>query len=264
MICARESTRRAICSSRLRDLGIAVHSYHDRKLRIPAAWRPLKSEPKFLRGWATELLPDLEQPTAPQWLTTGKNLAKDLTGIDLTVMQCPSDIAERTFALHAEIPDRNETAPQSTARLAQRHDAVLRILPTANFLGVFGTTEADEQGLPTGVAEREASDGPVVHDRRVRWSDLERGASVTLLVGERTMSKAPATWLGVDAEGEDAQCRLVGSAMTHPNCSECDECEFSSRHSGGVNFLWGDGHVALLEDDVDQSIYRQYSQRSVH
>jgi prepilin-type processing-associated H-X9-DG protein len=49
--------------------------------------------------------------------------------------------------------------------------------------------------------------------------------------------------------------------MTRPNCGECDECEFSSRHSGGANFLWADGHVDLLADDVETAVYRQYSQR---
>jgi prepilin-type processing-associated H-X9-DG protein len=128
-------------------------------------------------------------------------------------------------------------------------------LPTANYMGVFGTTEADDE--PTTLP----SDGTIVHDRRVRMADLERGTSRTLLVGERTMAMVPSTWLGVDASGEDAQCRLVGSAMTRPNCEECDECEFSSRHSGGTNFLWADGHVELIADDVETALYRQYSQR---
>ena len=77
------------------------------------------------------------------------------------------------------------------------------------------------------------------------------------------MARAPSTWLGVDVLGEDAECRLVGSAITRPNCEECDECEFDSRHPGGVNFLWADGRVGLVSDSVDTAVYRQSSQRFV-
>jgi prepilin-type processing-associated H-X9-DG protein len=85
--------------------------------------------------------------------------------------------------------------------------------------------------------------------------------SRTLVVGERTMARVPSTWLGVDLRGEDAACRLVGSAMTHPNCRECDECEFASRHAGGANFLWADGRVDLLSEAIDSAEYRRLARR---
>ena len=101
----------------------------------------------------------------------------------------------------------------------------------------------------------------MIAGRPVRFADLRRGLSHTLLVGERTMAMIPSTWLGVDIQGEDATCRLVGSAITQPNCTDCDECEFASRHVGGVNFLWADGHVDLLSEDIDPAEYRQLARR---
>jgi prepilin-type processing-associated H-X9-DG protein len=131
----------------------------------------------------------------------------------------------------------------------------LASLPTANYVGVFGTLEADE----TFPAPR--GDGPIVGDRAVRFSDLERGQSKTLLVGERTTAMVPTTWLGVNFHGEDAACRLVGSAMTSPNCDFCDECEFASRHSGGANFVWADGHVSLVPAEIDADEYQALAKR---
>jgi prepilin-type processing-associated H-X9-DG protein len=95
----------------------------------------------------------------------------------------------------------------------------------------------------------------------VRYADLERGQSHTLLVGERTTAMVPSTWLGVDFRGEDAACRLVGSAITTPSCETCDECEFGSRHSGGSNFAWADGHVTLVDDNIDPAEYQQLAKR---
>jgi len=95
----------------------------------------------------------------------------------------------------------------------------------------------------------------------VRFADLQRGQSHTIIVGERTTAMVPSTWFGVHFRGEDAACRLVGSAMTNPNCETCDECEFGSRHSGGSNFVWGDGHVSLLMHDIDPHEYQILAKR---
>jgi prepilin-type processing-associated H-X9-DG protein len=91
--------------------------------------------------------------------------------------------------------------------------------------------------------------------------DLQRGQSHTIIVGERTMAMVPTTWFGVDFHGEDAACRLVGSAITAPSCEFCDECEFASRHSGGSNFVWADGHVSLVSSDIDVEAYRTLAKR---
>ena len=182
---------------------------------------------------------------------------------------CPSDIIEPIFGLREEEDDEDEDDEHFTASLRSRSaiatkqtsPANLMYLPTATYVGVFGTVEADEitddevirNGTPT------VGDGSVVHDRRIRLAHLRRGTSKTILVGERTMAMVPSTWLGVDMRGDDAPCRLVGSAMTRPNCEDCDECEFSSRHRSGVNFLWADGRVALVADAVDSKTYQDSS-----
>ena len=76
------------------------------------------------------------------------------------------------------------------------------------------------------------------------------------------MARVPSTWLGVDFRGEDAACRLVGNAETSPNHPTCDECEFDSRHPDGANFLWGDGHVRLISENIDSVEYRRLARRS--
>lgn len=264
VIHAREAARRTTCCIQLRELGIAVHAYHDRQRKFPTAWRSLTSQSSFVRGWATELLPELGEESVGELLRTPSTAMRQLSNVSLPILLCPSDITEPTFQL---LPDEDVT-PLATVTAARATDeeklsGMPMTLPTASYVGVYGTTEADEQD-PRDVDLDDVvlpSDGTIVHDRRVRMADLERGTSKTLLVGERTMATVPSTWLGVNLAGEDAQCRLVGSAITRPNCDECDECEFSSRHSGGANFLWADGHVELIGDDVETTLYRQYSQR---
>jgi prepilin-type processing-associated H-X9-DG protein len=135
--------------------------------------------------------------------------------------------------------------------------APLMELPTANYVGVFGTIEPDDQIPPP------LGDGTFLCARPVTFAELERGLTNTIIVGERTMAKVPSTWLGIDFAAEDAACRLVGNALTSPNCHSCDECEFDSRHPGGVNFLWADGHVRFISQSIDSVEYQRIARRNL-
>lgn len=258
---ARESARRLECSSNLRELGLAIQQFHGSTGKLPAAWNQA-ADVTTGYGWAVELLPFLEEAGLHQRVSRKVSIVAPqnelLRHTDLSIMRCPSDIAEPTFELFRELP-HPAGAGESEAgdEAAADGETPLVLLPIANYVGVYGTLEADES-FPAP-----AGDGPIVSDCKVRLADLERGQSHTLIVGERTTAMVPSTWFGVDFHGEDAACRLVGSAMTTPNCESCDECEFASRHSGGANFAWADGHVSLIVDDIDTNEYRRLAQRRV-
>jgi prepilin-type processing-associated H-X9-DG protein len=176
---------------------------------------------------------------------------------ELLLMRCPSDIADPSFELMPEPPGGHPHESKSTASSAANAGPLVR-LPAANYVGVYGTLEADETfPAPPG-------DGPIVFGHQVRFADLQRGQSHTIIVGERTTAMVPSTWFGVNFRGEDAACRLVGSAMTSPNCETCDECEFGSRHAGGAHFIWADGHVSLLMDDIPSHEYQALARRRMN
>jgi prepilin-type processing-associated H-X9-DG protein len=260
LMAARESARRMQCTSNLHELGIAVQQYHDMAYKLPSAWT-VASDGTTGYGWALDLLPYIEETDVQKRVARKASItaaANDFVrNTDLPIMRCPSDIAEPTFELFREISHHasarssavSEGAPDTPVT-----DALVS-LPAANYVGVYGTLEADETfPAPKG-------DGPIISDRKVRLEDLSRGQSHTLIIGERTTAMVPSTWLGIDFHGEDAACRIVGSAMTSPNCEPCDECEFASRHSGGANFVWADGHVSLIADDIESYEYQRLAKR---
>jgi prepilin-type processing-associated H-X9-DG protein len=205
------------------------------------------------------LLPYLEQATLSDsldcWVPITSPSVASARETSLGIMLCPSDIAEPSFALYVEEEDA-DNARHALSR-STRASSLIAHLPTANYLGVFGTIEPDDT-FPAP-----AGDGVFVAHQAVRFDDLRRGLSRTLVVGERTMAMVPSTWLGISFRGEDAACRLVGSAITTPNCDPCDECEFSSRHAGGANFLWADGHVGLIPKQTDSAEYRRLARRAL-
>jgi prepilin-type processing-associated H-X9-DG protein len=239
----REGARQVQCRNNLKQIGIALHCYHDAWQTLPAAWQWVAGS-SHAYGWAASLLPLLEQQALYENVDRGVVLsdprndrARESTpGLFL----CPSDIVEPVFPLYAE---------DQPASLVE--------LPTAGYLAVFGTFEADDVLPPP------YGDGPFPGARGVRFAELVRGLSNTVAVGERTMARVPSTWLGIDFRGEDAACRIVGNAETGPNRSGVDECEFGSRHPDHAYFLWADGHVKSIPATVDSAVYRRMAQRAV-
>jgi prepilin-type N-terminal cleavage/methylation domain-containing protein/prepilin-type processing-associated H-X9-DG protein len=256
LMSARETARRLQCTSNLRDIGVAIQQYHQSANCLPAAWSET-SDGISAYGWGICLLPFLEEDGLERRIDNKLPISaienEPLTSLQLSSMLCPSDISEEAFELY---PGRHHESGAETGSPGINHDGKPLVrLPAANYLGVFGTLEADDTyPAPLG-------DGSIIFGRRVRFTELERGQSHTLLVGERTAAMAPSTWLGVNFRGEDAACRLVGSAITSPNCVSCDECEFGSRHSRGANFVWADGHVDLVVDDINSIEYQRLAKR---
>lgn len=252
---SREAARRTQCVNNLKQIGLALHLYHNARDTLPAGMRD-GGDPHTVFGWAIDLLPSLDRPNLANSIDAGLSLADSrhdrARGTTLSFMLCPADVAAPAFTLREEAEGDAEDRP---AAHTSEPGEPLATLPAANYVGVFGTLEADDDWpAPEG-------DGPMIAERGVRFSALRRGLSNTLVVGERIEAMVPSTWFGVDKRGEDAACRLLGSAITQPNCEVCDECEFASRHPGGSNFVWGDGHVSMVSGGVDRDEYRTLARR---
>jgi prepilin-type N-terminal cleavage/methylation domain-containing protein/prepilin-type processing-associated H-X9-DG protein len=243
---AREAARRMDCTSRLRQIGIALHQYHELHGGLPPGWQPEPSDESAF-AWSVALLPLLEQGHVDDLICRHERISSPVHARvrkqSLPIFLCPSDVGAETFSLY---PDDAGAITPAAGPLIE--------LPSANYVAVFGTLEADDVPGWQG-------DGAFLERRSVRFADLSRGLSNTLLVGERTFRKVPSTWLGFDYRGEDAECRIVGNADQGPNRDDADECEFDSRHSGSTNFLWGDGHVQSIADSVDATLYRGWARR---
>ncbi|QDT05918.1 hypothetical protein K227x_43230 [Rubripirellula lacrimiformis] len=270
---ARESARRIQCVDHLREVGLALHTHHDSKRHLPVGWA-FDPTDDYAYGWAVSLLPYLGQDSLAQHVDRSAppdnltNLQARTTSI--AGMLCPSDIAAPSFVMFAESEDDDKehgdhamtlgagSGGDTAAGHADRVELPLIELPTANYVGVFGTLEPDDS-IPAPIG-----DGAFLENRIVRFRDFQRGLSHTLMVGERTMAQVPSTWFGVKLAGEDAAARMVGSTLEGINNRLADECDFSSRHPGGANFLWGDGHVSFVSQQVDLREYHRWAKLRDH
>lgn len=234
---ARESARRVECSNHLKQIGIALHSYHELLGALPPGWRD-DHLMHSAYAWSNGLLPFLEQNAVFNEI----NFSKPLDAPEHLVMaerrvpalRCPSDIAPPLFALYEHNDPSN----------------FLMDLPHSNYVGVFGTLDPDGTSDP--------GNGPFVRNRSVRFIEFVNGQSNVLMIGERTAEQLPATWFGFIYGSEEAQSRVAGYVNHAPGHHDADECEFSSRHTGGAFFLWGDGRASFVSETVDQELYREW------
>ncbi len=251
----RQTAARAACLSQLRQLGLAVHQFHDARRALPIGvvrpynphWPdqfgpPYDPFPKMT--WLTRLLPYIEQEAL--WKSTVQAMAEDPgvskdpphVGLSTRVLQfvCPADSLTAT-----RIPLLNDRAPTS-------------------YLGVAGSN-------------RYLQDGLLYMDSQVKLTDVVDGTSNTLLAGERPHNFAFGLWFGAwYGSGISCDFGATGNAvlgvresgvlalLTRPSpCHDgpysyrrgsladpCSVFHFWSLHPGGGNWLFADGSARFL------------------
>jgi prepilin-type N-terminal cleavage/methylation domain-containing protein len=251
---AREAARRMSCANNLKQIGIALHLYHDAHRRLPPGWTahdPSTGAPHWFGepgwAWSSTILPYMEQNAIYKDLvhfelpiTDPANAAARV--IPISSYRCPTDIGDDTFVLQGGGPYLG-SGGYTPVELA-----------TNNYVGVFGTVDLHFVCPGTECV----GSGVFFLNRGVRFREITDGLSQTFIVGERSSKLAPSTWVGMVTGGEHAPARVVAVATYPPNSEEQPVHyfhNFSSYHVSGTHFLAADGAVRLVGDDIDEAIY---------
>ncbi len=255
---AREAARRTQCRNNLKQLGLALHNYHDAHTRLPSGWIAVDAgvmsahEGLNGAGWGTMILPYIDQGNLYNEFDSSLAIEDPANAnfIDHRIpgFRCPSDPQPDTWEIEEEGNPGN----------------VLAELPIANYVGVFGTEELDGCENAAGVDPVAANgqcqgNGAFFHNSATRISQITDGTSNTLLIGERLTNEANgwySTWPGMVSEGEEAFQRILGSADHPPNDPAAHFDDFSSNHVGGAFFVLGDGSVHFVSENIDEDLYK--------
>jgi prepilin-type N-terminal cleavage/methylation domain-containing protein len=253
----RESASRTQCINNLKQIGLALHGYHDRLGTFPPGYQTAVAAnnadlgPGW--GWAAFLLDDVEQGNLKNQIrfnlqiSDPANAGPRTTTVRLYV--CPSEPLTGTFT----VIDANGNPVCDVAR--------------ANYTamnGVLGVT-----------SDAWDNNGAFIRNTTFRFADVTDGLSTTLFVGERCTNMASTTWTGAvtggvvpaqrypnpaaqlaNAEGPPALVLSHGSRYHIPNDQLVFDADAtSSFHTGGVNFLSGDGSVAFIQASINGIVY---------
>jgi prepilin-type N-terminal cleavage/methylation domain-containing protein len=278
---AREAARRTTCRNNLKQIGIAMHNYHDAYGLFPyGCW----DDDSY--GWGTFLLPYLDQaplfntidfangasypdkgashPLGPvQNVMDGggpKTHDNDDNGGDvvnpnspistpLAVFMCPSSITESRF--NAAMPAKSDyAASNGTAENGMfiRLTDGLNTTPPYTGSGVRALVSVAnvKDGLTSTFAAGEAHD---TDGRKSPTGGTERARGT------------PIYWVGTLWHDEDTLRKTDGLLNVGG-----DDDSFGSVHDGGAHFLMGDGAVRFVSENIasrpdagsDKSLYQVY------
>jgi prepilin-type N-terminal cleavage/methylation domain-containing protein/prepilin-type processing-associated H-X9-DG protein len=251
---SRENARRLQCGKNLMQIGVAMANYASTHKVFPPGVinekGPISNLPAgYHFGWAFQILPFLEHSAVHRQFNTAVSVyspANDTArGHRLQIYMCPS-------------------SPSAAMSYAACHHDVEAPIDTTNH-GVFYLNS------------------------RISYQDLTDGPAQTIFAGDINRNNASAGW----AVGTMATLRNAGSPINiddlvaaitpiapsgyvfdaiHPKALEALIVEgkipatyvggYRSFHSGGANFLFGDGSVRFLKQRINQDVYRSLAHRA--
>ncbi len=248
---ARESARASQCKNHLKQLGLAVHQYHDTMGRLPAGWTANQPEGVPGWGWSAALLPYLEQRSLDESLKRHLSIADPANQQSretvLPVLLCGSDPHPKVFTIFGGAAEAEGDEEESFATNIDAGTAMFRIA-RSNYVGVFGVSEIEEAPA--------AGEGVFFFLSRTRFAEITDGLSNTLVVGERYAKQGSSVWAGVVEGANEAMVRVVGVGDHAPNDPHHHFDDFASYHPGGVHFLYGDGSVQRINSQIDIAAYQ--------
>ena len=232
---AREAARRTQCLNHLKQIGLALHNYHDAHRLFPPGW--VSSDTNGF-SWMTRILPQLDQGNLFQKIDFTQ--ASHASPPNLSVLQTPLNFFRCP----------TDTAPQ---RFDQESSYTGRSVPNqavSNYVGNLGTIcFADNTTIQV------PTDGIFFRNSGVSLRDVVDGTSNTFLAGERRWARdgianfwnfGDAYW---PATTDDWIQDVLGTAGVNLNSGRSPQ--FSSRHTGGGHFLFADGSVRFVGDHLE-------------
>jgi prepilin-type N-terminal cleavage/methylation domain-containing protein len=256
---ARESARAAHCWNNMRQIGIALHTYHDACRVLPPGWSGESPEEPPGWGWASTILPQLEQSPIDakihRHLAIADSLNAEARVQTIPVFLCPSDGREEVFVIFGGLEEDEDHEDEGHGDSIEEGTPLFEIAKS-NYPAVFGTREIEE--FPAD------GDGTFFFRSRVTLAEITDGLSNTLFIGERHSRRGGTTWTGVVPEANEAMARIVGSTDHTPNHPDHHFDDFTSHHPKGVHFLLGDASVRRLNDVIDLAVYQALATRQGH
>ncbi|MBN2295562.1 MAG: DUF1559 domain-containing protein [Pirellulales bacterium] len=265
---AREAARRMNCANNLKQLGLAIHLYHDANNHLPPGARSGETHSNTMHSLFVFLLPYMEQAAAYGQMdlslpmTVSPNLEVS-TAVGPTLI-CPSFSGDRET--------RNTGADKDVSLIT-------------TYAGVMGSTTRSHGFTKLLSATTCASffdDGLFFPESKVKMRDVQDGASNTLAIGERL--DALRTWTrgasyGPPLSNPSYYCissakNVISPLNLHKEelCYDCpanftrfcsfNDIPFASQHPGGAQFSFADGSVHFLEENIDMAIYKALATRA--
>jgi prepilin-type N-terminal cleavage/methylation domain-containing protein len=286
---AREAARRIHCVNNLKQIGLAMHNFHDANRAFPAGTLWAKMPGQTVRqsqgaGWSAFVLPQLEGQTeydqigwldsdpwsqAPPGSESNMSPNEKLCATVNASFRCPSAVG----------PDHLYSIDEEPVFWVAFNRVPCNYIANASGTAVDQYNDPLSPGMTNG-------DGVIWNDGSVALRKISDGASHTLLVGEALPEyfepavgsfEPPGTkdhwYIGssdIDTQrspnvyGWDPSEFLgsTGAAINTQKGQSGYELSYSSAHAGGAHVVLCDGSAQFIAEDIDPQTWSYLGQRS--
>ena len=265
---ARGAARRLSSLSNLKHMGVALHSYHDARRRLPPGFTStvtnaaLSPVTEIGPGWSffAEILPHMEEIPLHDRIDFAKRIDD------------PANQLARETIIPAYV-DPGDTSP----KLIDINDANQALICRAGVSSYAGS-------LGTGAYEEQPFNGVFHRNSRIRLDDVSDGTSKTISIGERMSRHTQSGWAGVTPghvlvyAPESPMHRAdnvafnnrpaITAVLVHvrsktPNL-EGSPGGFIGPHSAGTQFLNLDGSCRMITSETSLEVFRALCTRNGH
>jgi len=261
----REAAARTKCQNNLKQIGLAIHNYHD-----AMGFLPRSTNPGTQLAWTVYILPYVEQSALfaqfdfsnGSYLNVGKNNPHGLRR--MAIYLCPSSPIDRmSLTSNPNTPEIvNGQPPFTTHYYALSGPRGLNPVTGTNYPT---TPSTNHEGAPL------AASGMMLRNEDVSLTGVTDGTSNTLMIGEMSWDSPFGTryrsWVrgGHDNAAIVAGGRNVvspiNSALNANMVVPFNDMPMGSMHPGGTHFALGDGSVRFVQQSINFNTYRALSSR---
>ena len=274
---AREAARRTECKNKLKQLGLALHNYHDTMKIFPYATTLYSNAGSNHHSWVEFTLPYIDQ--APLYNQINFSIG-NLTGTNLTLLSGKVS----TFQACPSNPFSSGLAPASgttftsdwNANGVQSYNATpMSYVPVAGpvYESTWSNTPPDCPSNPSYCSisgsnnhTTDPTKAPGIFafggEVATRIRDISDGTSNTLMLGERKGESC--VWMGLYGTsvyglitGSKINSTLASSGACYTNATGA-----SSYHTSGAHFVMADGAVRFLSNNIDFATYNYLGGKS--
>jgi prepilin-type N-terminal cleavage/methylation domain-containing protein len=277
---AREAARRSTCKNNLKQLGLAMHNYHDTYNTLPPAYCDLRNsqtnvaalDDKGHWAWSAMILPYVELSSVYDALQVGRLRPSESIEVvgNLNVFQtrvslfrCPSDTGPDT---HSAGPGGGYGIEPASAGAPNHQLGVSNYVVSNNTTAVRQNPATNSKNGTTGAV------GMFFRDSRTNFSKVTDGLSNTIMIGERCYTQetftrragtlyavrdeagnGPAAWdaTAVENQGLLTIAGNIRYGINPITTGLGGNVGYSSLHAGGAQFVLGDGSVRFVSEYLD-------------
>jgi len=295
---AREAARRTQCKNNLKQLGLALHNFHDTFLHFPIG---TMNDDNTNWGWIPFVLPYMDQAplyaaltgssTDPNRMWLPPNMGGGANGMNIDGINGGTAASGRCQTNNALLVNGVPVVNTILGTLVCPSD----ILPPTNSNGYAKTNYVGSLGNYANWGNTQVVGGVTGNKQNgillnaydnnntytTRIADITDGSSNTIAVGEVSCStsatpsvpgKMP-VWAGANGGGynnaADAGRTLRAVADTYPISNgsiiapvSTSDFSFGSQHTGGAQVLLGDGSVRFISQNISGATYYELGSRN--